>query len=196
MTPGVGFYISPRAHGGLCARTRPRSPRSFRRMSPPSSPGQVLPIPALFVGGLLVVVILAQALVIGRISEELPVATMRTDVVHHRCRCPDPLRSADAAEGFRQEMISAQPLPRRCAVECVVLCARAAFVFGLMPRAPAFSCQLAAPCVPAGPERFESHRLSPRRNHPSRRAKENPRPVKLRFAIKPGAGCQSTGRCR
>ena len=139
---------------------------------------------------------LAKALVVVLVDKEQPVASMRSDVIHDGGSRPDPLRCTHAAPWLLQQMLRPEALPCRRAVQAVIRGRRAALVLWPVPLAPAVSCQLRAPWMPAGPQRPESHRLSPRWN-PSQPPgyTKSQRPVNAHAFIL-GAGCRSTGRCR
>lgn len=127
---------------------------------------------------LLVVVPLAKALMVRRIDEFLPVATVRDDVVHHRGSCPVPriigrvYPRALAAPGFTKQLRWAQALrPDRQHIPAVIVRTGAALVPWPVLRAPAVPRQLRTSSVAARPQRFLCHGLSPpgnRRKHKSR----------------------------
>ena len=150
----------------------------------------------LFSGGFLVVVMLAQALVIGWINEQIPVTTERHDVVHDRCKRPAPgitgrkLPGTLPAEGLTQQLFNPElVLPDREQVPAVIRCAATPAVLWPVLIAPAISGQRGASWMPTRSQCFTCHGLSPPRQakQKSRGRQHNAR---LRHII--GLGSQST----
>lgn len=141
-------------------------------------------------------VTLAQALVIARINEHIPVTTERHDVVYYRCRRPMPgIASREQpgtlpAEWLTQQLFNSElVLPDREQVPAVIRCAATPAVLWPVLIAPAVSCQRGASRVPARSQCFTCHGLSPpqQAKQKSRGRQHNAR---LRHII--GLGSQST----
>ena len=116
-----------------------------------------------FPGCFPVVAALAQALVVSRIYEQLPVSTVRLHVVHHGSPGTDAPPGALAAERLPQELSGTEVVrPEGQAVPAVVLrrCTPGRF-FRLVSWAVPIPGQFPASWMSAGTERLHGHGLSP-----------------------------------
>ena len=123
---------------------------------------------ALFLRGFHVVMTLAEALQVTLVSEHIPVAAVRDNVVNDRRRCAVPRiawriqPSALTAERLAQELRRAEPVcPDRQHVPPVISCACLALLPRLVLVAPALARQHTASRMITRPQRFTRHGLSP-----------------------------------
>ena len=109
--PGGGPRLCRRARARRCMHTHSPTPGRAGVAFRGGAPSKLAPFPPafrLFPGGLLVMVELAQALVIGRTDKQVPVSTEGDNMVHHRGRGAPPLGRTDPAERFPQQLCRAQ----------------------------------------------------------------------------------------
>lgn len=109
--PGGGPAALPPCRARRCMHTHSPTPGRAGVAFRGGAPSKLAPFPPafrLFPGGLLVMVELAQALVIGRTDKQVPVSTEGDNMVHHRGRGAPPLGRTDPAERFPQQLCRAQ----------------------------------------------------------------------------------------
>ena len=153
LIPGGGCKESPQARA--CPAHAPKRPAASRGL-PGSKPSVFPPLPGHLPGGLLVVMMLAQALMVSGVDEQPPVPPMGLHMVHHRGPGSDTTPGTLAAERLPQQLRRAQIIrPDGQAVPAVVLRRPAAGrLFWLVDRTPALPGEGRTSGVPAGPERL------------------------------------------
>lgn len=154
-------------YGGIRADTRPRRRAGVAsRRNSALFPTVFLPVLPLFPHGFPAVARVAQALVIGRVDEQRPVALVILDVVHIGGPDTQAPPGAFPAERLPQELSGPEViLPDRQVVPAVPRrTLPAGCRLGLVGRAPALPGQCRAAWVPAWPQRFARHGLSPPRS--------------------------------
>ena len=155
--PGGGPRLCRRARARRCMHTHSPTPGRAGVAFRGGAPSKLAPFPPafrLFPGGLLVMVELAQALVIGRTDKQVPVSTEGDNMVHHRGRGAPPLGRTDPAERFPQQLCRAQFLgPDGLGIPAVIGPAGPSPVLsggGPMLGAPPVPSQFWASWMPAG----------------------------------------------
>ena len=118
--------------------------------------------------GLLVVVKLAQALMIRRVNEQIPVATVRDDVVNDRRPCAVSwvarwvLPCTFPAERLTQELFRPEFIrPDGQQIKPVVLCRGSSAILGLVRWTPTVTGQGGTSGMLTGSQRLLAHGLSP-----------------------------------
>lgn len=136
--------------------------------------------------GLFRVARMTQALQIPRVSEQRPVALVVPDVVHVGGRSAQPTLCAFPAEGLPQELAGAQLVsPDRQAVPAVPGSGLPpGRLLRAVPGTPAVTGQHGTTWMPAGPQRFTCHGLSPPRSKTKQKAGANDR-ASLRWSLAP-----------
>lgn len=183
-TRGVGFAPKePRTRSRCGRRMRVCAPERGRRFPARKGlkTGRIFaPFLRLLSRRLLVVMAFAQALVVCRVDEQLPVTAKRHDMVNDGGHGPMPwilhgvLRCAFPAERFLKQVLRSKLLdPDRLRIPAVIIGAASPGLLRLMPVTPALTGEFRASWMSARPQRQSRHGLSPPRPRERKRAGAN-----------------------